>query len=147
MGKTLELPAHGVRYVDEIRRPWSPEKDDCRPAFHAKVGRLLERFSFSRALSPRAGTMCGNSTASIPRTCTSFRETSAFDSYVELQLPFQVLYQSFVSRSFAVDAEGFPSDRLPARFRICSPLLYYMCAMGNDTLAREMLSEWAEKAL
>ena len=64
-----------------------------------------------------------------------------FESYVNSNLPFQVLYQSFVSRSFAWTQKAYRE----IGFREIQDMyasVYYMCAMGNSQLAKEMLSKW-----
>lgn len=65
-----------------------------------------------------------------------------FDSYVNNNLPFQVLYQSFVSRSFAWTQKAYRE----IGFREIQDMyasVYYMCAMGKPELAKSMLSCWA----
>ncbi|MBQ0124863.1 MAG: glycosyl transferase, partial [Clostridiales bacterium] len=69
-------------------------------------------------------------------------EDALFDSYVNNNLPFQVLYQSFVSRSFAWAQKAYRE----IGFREIQDIyasLYYMCAMGNSALAKELISRWA----
>ncbi|MCQ2771132.1 MAG: glycosyl transferase, partial [Clostridia bacterium] len=63
------------------------------------------------------------------------------DSYVNNNLPFQVLYQSFVSRSFAWTQKAYRE----IGFREIQDMyasIYYMCAMDKPSLAKEMLSKW-----
>ncbi len=64
-----------------------------------------------------------------------------FDSYVNNNLPFQVYYQSYVSRSFAWTQKAYRE----IGFREIQDMfasLYYIIGMGEKTLAREMLSNW-----
>ncbi len=64
-----------------------------------------------------------------------------FDAYVNNNLPFQVYYQSYVSRSFAWTQKAYRE----IGFREIQDMfasLYYIIGMGENQLAREMLSNW-----
>lgn len=64
-----------------------------------------------------------------------------FDTYVNNNLPFQVYYQSYVSRSFAWTQKAYRE----IGFREIQDMyasLYYIIGMGEKKLAREMLGEW-----
>lgn len=66
---------------------------------------------------------------------------SLFDTYTSENLPFQVCYQSFVSRSFAWAQKAFRE----IGFREIQDLeaaLYYFVSMGKSGLVREMLLSW-----
>ena len=68
-------------------------------------------------------------------------ENNAFDAYVNNNLPFQVYYQSYVSRSFAWTQKSYRE----IGFREIQDMfasLYYIIGMGEDGLAREMLGNW-----
>lgn len=66
----------------------------------------------------------------------------AFATYVGENLPFQVLYQSFVSRSLCQTQKGYRE----IGFREIQDLyssLYYFNAMGRPDLVRSLILEWA----
>lgn len=66
---------------------------------------------------------------------------SVFDSYVGSNLPFQVYYQSFVSRSFAWTQKAFRE----IGFREIQDLeagLYYFISMGKADVVKTMLKSW-----
>ena len=65
------------------------------------------------------------------------------DSYVNNNLPFQVLYQSFLSRSFAWTQKSFRQIGF-REIQDMYPSLYYLAAMGNAPLAKEMISQWVQ---
>ena len=68
-------------------------------------------------------------------------ENNDFDAYVNNNLPFQVYYQSYVSRSFAWTQKSYRE----IGFREIQDMfasLYYIIGMGEDGLAREMLGNW-----
>ncbi|MFA6796119.1 MAG: glycosyl transferase [Bacilli bacterium] len=66
-----------------------------------------------------------------------------FDSYVNNTLPFQVLYQSFVSRGFAQTQKGYRE----IGFREIQDLfasMYYLYNEGKEELIKKMLKYWIE---
>ena len=68
-------------------------------------------------------------------------EDAIFDAYVNHNLPFQVYYQSYVSRSFAWTQKAYRE----IGFREIQDMfasLYYITGMGENGLARDMLGEW-----
>lgn len=67
-----------------------------------------------------------------------------FDTYVNKNLPFQVLYQTFVSRSFDQTQKGYRE----IGFREIQDIyasMYYFVGMGQKDLAKNLIKEWAEK--
>lgn len=67
-----------------------------------------------------------------------------FDTYVNKNLPFQVLYQTFVSRSFDQTQKGYRE----IGFREIQDIyasMYYFVGMGKKDLAKNLIKEWAEK--
>lgn len=67
-----------------------------------------------------------------------------FDIYVNQNLPFQVLYQTFVSRSFDLTQKGYRE----IGFREIQDIyasMYYFISMGDEALVKELLREWIEK--
>jgi len=68
-------------------------------------------------------------------------EDSTFDSYVNNTLPFQVLYQSFVSRGFAQTQKGYRE----IGFREIQDIfasMYYLFNEGKQDLVKTMLKYW-----
>ncbi|WP_059047192.1 GH36-type glycosyl hydrolase domain-containing protein [Paenibacillus rubinfantis] len=71
-------------------------------------------------------------------------EDEMLNTYVNRNLPFQVFYQTFVSRSFCQTQKGYRE----IGFREIQDLyasMYYFLAMGMDRFVKEMLKEWASK--
>jgi cellobiose phosphorylase len=71
-------------------------------------------------------------------------EDSNFDTYVNKNLPFQVLYQTFVSRSFDQTQKGYRE----IGFREIQDIyasMYYFIGMGEKALVKGLIKEWAEK--
>ena len=68
---------------------------------------------------------------------------SLLDPYISKNLPFQVLYQSYVSRSFAWTQKSYRETG----FREIQDLfasMYYMHANDQDDLTKRLLKSWAE---
>lgn len=65
-----------------------------------------------------------------------------FDAYVNNNLPFQILYQTFVSRSFAQTQKGFREIGF-REIQDIYPSMYYMAAMNNTSLIKQLITEWA----
>lgn len=67
-----------------------------------------------------------------------------FDTYVNKNLPFQVLYQTFVSRSFDQTQKGYRE----IGFREIQDIyasMYYFIGMNKKDLVKNLIREWAEK--
>lgn len=67
-----------------------------------------------------------------------------FDTYVNKNLPFQVLYQTFVSRSFDLTQKGYRE----IGFREIQDIFvsqYYLVSMGEIEYTKSLLREWIEK--
>jgi cellobiose phosphorylase len=67
----------------------------------------------------------------------------AYESYVNHNLPFQVLYQTFVSRSFSLTQKGYRE----LGFREIQDVfasMYYFFAMGREQFVRQVLLTWCE---
>ena len=64
-----------------------------------------------------------------------------FDSYVNNNLPFQVFYQTFVSRSFCQTQKGYRE----IGFREIQDLfasMAYFCSAGLETFVKELIKQW-----
>ncbi|MBR4462618.1 MAG: hypothetical protein IKS51_08575 [Erysipelotrichaceae bacterium] len=70
-------------------------------------------------------------------------DDSNSDSYLSRNLPFQVLYQTYVSRSFAWTQKSYRETGFREIQDIFASM-YYMHASGQDELVRKLLRSWAE---
>lgn len=69
-------------------------------------------------------------------------EEKAYETYVNRNLPFQVFYQTFVSRSFDWTQKGYRE----IGFREIQDIfasMYYFAGMGRTDFVRDLISEWA----
>ncbi len=67
-----------------------------------------------------------------------------FDAYVGHNLPFQVLYQTYVSRAFAWTQKSYRE----MGFREIQDIyasMYYLSAMGENELVKDLLSNWVRQ--
>jgi cellobiose phosphorylase len=68
----------------------------------------------------------------------------AYDAYCNYNLPFQVLYQTFVSRSFCQTQKGYRE----IGFREIQDIfasMYYFVGIGRKDFVKELLKEWCRK--
>ena len=141
MGKEFTLEAGASRNFDTFVGMIA-EADDCRKALYRKLGALIDKYCAPGALEQ-----------SFAEVQSFYRDYSSYlkihtgnalrDTYINENLPFQVLYQSFVSRSFAWTQKAFRQIGF-REIQDMYPSIYYMVAMGNADLARDMLSRWAQ---
>lgn len=67
-----------------------------------------------------------------------------YNTYVNYNLPFQVLYQTFVSRSFDLTQKGYREIGFREIQDIYASMYYFM-AMGEVEYTKSLLREWIEK--
>ena len=68
-------------------------------------------------------------------------EDQLFNAYVHSDLPFQVLYQTYVSRAFAWTQKAYRETGFREIQDIYASM-YYMSAAGNNSLIRELIGSW-----
>jgi cellobiose phosphorylase len=69
---------------------------------------------------------------------------ATYDAYCNFNLPFQVLYQTFVSRSFCQTQKGYRE----IGFREIQDILasmYYFVGLGHSVFVKELLKEWCSQ--
>lgn len=105
-----------------------------------EVGALVARFSDHNAVDLALAESTG-----FVRDYGKFLQVSSgngnFDVFVNRNLPFQVFYQTFVSRSFCQTQKGYRE----IGFREIQDLyasMYYFVGMGRSTLVKSLLKEW-----
>jgi len=143
MGKTFRVGAGEEKEISELVGMCWVKGDDSEPLnFEGKLSSLIEEFSVPGAADAALASVTG-----FYDKYSSYIKMSSgddtMDAYINKNLPFQVLYQSFVSRSFAWTQKA----QRQIGFREIQDMfasLYYMAAMGRRDLARDMISRWAE---
>ncbi|MCR4562553.1 MAG: glycosyl transferase [Bacilli bacterium] len=68
-------------------------------------------------------------------------DNKEFDDYINKNLPFQILYQTYVSRAFAQTQKGYREIGFREIQDIYSSMYYYL-ANGEERLVRSLLEKW-----
>ncbi len=138
---TIEPAAHAV--ADSLTGLVSSRgnPDYCDESLDLEVSALLERYGAPDAV-PRAL----DRVIAFQEAHASFLTLDSgdkdFSVYASRNLPFQALYQSFVSRSFAQTQKGYRE----IGFREIQDLfasMYYFAARGKASLVRTLILDWA----
>ncbi len=139
LGKTITLEPKSRKKIDCYVGIVSG-KGDVSEDFDERFYAFAEKYESGNAFDEAFSNM-----KEFYKTYSSYIKVNTedlyFNSYVNNNLPFQVLYQSFVSRSFAWTQKSFRE----IGFREIQDVyasVYYMAAMGKSDLARSLLSKW-----
>lgn len=139
MGKMLGIKAKSSVNVNEFVG-FTSDDNDSRAKLDENLKVLREKFSTPESLD---AALCDvkkfySEYSSYLSVETGNRD---LDAYINHNLPFQVLYQSFLSRSFAWTQKSFRQIGF-REIQDMYPSLYYLTAMGNAKLAKHMISQW-----
>ncbi|NLD49458.1 MAG: glycosyl transferase, partial [Clostridiaceae bacterium] len=117
--------------------------DFSENTFKTEVENLIKRFTREeeviKALDKVAGFI--NRYSSFMQLKT---EDNDFNNYFNKNLPFQVLYQTFVSRSFCQTQKGYRE----IGFREIQDIyasMYYLVSMDEKDFVKQLLKEWCAK--
>lgn len=140
---TLEI-AGGERAVADsftglVSSRGNPSYDET--SLEREVSRLFARYSDASAV-PRALDQVKDYIDRYSSFLSVDTGDRPFSAYCSRNLPFQSLYQSFVSRSFAQTQKGYRE----IGFREIQDLfasMYYFNALGQSSLVRDLILEWA----
>lgn len=140
LAKTLTVKA-GERAVADSYAGICSHDDDVTEIFLRQSNNFIEKYR-----DPDSLTKAYNNVVSFAENYSSYITFNSNDrklsSYISKNLPFQVLYQSFVTRAFAwTNKSGRKVGFREIQDMYAS--MYYMTAMGNSSLARDMISQWA----
>lgn len=141
LAKTLPVKAGECAVADSYAGICSHD-DDVTEIFLRQSNNFIEKYRDPEALA-KAYKSVVDFAESYSSYITFNSEDKLLSSYISKNLPFQVLYQSFVTRAFAWTNKGGRK----VGFREIQDMyasMYYMTAMGNSGLARDMISRWAE---
>ena len=163
MAQTLELPADGkvttdvfagMCYAGDISKASDPKA--MEEAFKAdpvkvkaeeeaaeeRIYNLYRKYSDPEKLGAVLDSMEKSwdeySSYLIPET-----KDEQFNSYVRNDLPFQVLYQTYVSRAFAWTQKAYRETGFREIQDIFASM-YYLCANGQQDLVRKLIASWIE---
>lgn len=139
----LSVEAGAVARVDAFTGLVSSRgnPDHSEPSLEAEIVALLERYGEVNAVSRALDRV-----TAFQEEYASFLALDtgdpAFSAFANRNLPFQVLYQTFVSRSFDQTQKGYRE----IGFREIQDLfasMYYFNARGQSPLVRRLLLDWA----
>lgn len=142
MAKSFVLGDGEAAHVDSFVGYTYNEEGDALPQLDSMLKVLFDRYADTtqseRDLQDVIDFYRGYSSYLVLGT-----EDEKLNAYVNNNLPFQVLYQSFLSRSFAWTQKSFRMIGF-REIQDMYPSLYYLAAMGNAPLAKEMISQWVQ---
>jgi cellobiose phosphorylase len=118
------------------------KEPDVRKQFDEDLHHLYEKYSDPKNLHETYEKMIEENERYFSFIQASGNDSLA-DSYLNGNLPFQVLYQTFVSRSFAWTQKSYRETGFREIQDIFASM-YYMHAAGKDELIRRLLRSWAE---
>ena len=115
---------------------------DVRERFDTDLNTLYEKYRDENQLDLTFQKMIDDNDAyySYITVCTGDERE---DAYVSKNLPFQVLYQTYVSRSFAWTQKSYRETGFREIQDIFASM-YYMHAAKKDELIRRLITSWAE---
>lgn len=141
----LDLPAGCMARADNFTGLVSEQPDDGRgeQLLRPQVERLLARFASADEVD-RARAANDDFFDRYRRHMQVRSDEAQFDAFVNRNLPFQVLYQTFVSRSFDQTQKGFREIGFREIQDLFASLPYFI-AMGEQEFARDLMKEWARQ--
>lgn len=111
--------------------------------FKTEIGNLISKFSKPHEVKKELDNI-----REFHKSYSSFLQVQTqddrFDSYFNKNLPFQVLYQTFVSRSFCQTQKGYRE----IGFREIQDIyasMYFFVGMGMSDFVKQLLKEWCSK--
>lgn len=141
----LDVEAGQSCQVDQFTGIVSSKLNDsfCEETLREEVYRLVEHFKTPESVEAalEANISFHNRYSKLLHLHS---EDDILNTYVNSNLPFQVFYQTFVSRSFCQTQKGYRE----IGFREIQDLfasMYYFLGMGMDAFVKDMLKEWSAK--
>ncbi len=141
MGRTFSVKAGQTAVVDEFVGMLETE-GDAAEEFDGALACLLEKYADPAAL---AETLRG--VVEFWDRYGAYLEPETgdgrLDVYVRRNLPFQVLYQTYVSRAFAWTQKSYRETGFREIQDIYASM-YYLCASGKSALVKELIGTWVQ---
>ncbi|MBR3642284.1 MAG: glycosyl transferase, partial [Parasporobacterium sp.] len=139
MAKNITLHPEDTKYADSFTGMMET-KEMTEDSFAAALERLIDKYSEEKALEDILKKL-KDFWDYYPSYIRPKTGNARFDAYVGHNLPFQTLYQTYVSRAFAWTQKAYRE----IGFREIQDIyasMYYLDAMGKDDLVKELLSNW-----
>ena len=143
MGKSFMLRAGEARDIDSFAgMSLNLDGEDISERFDVSFHALVEKYTDPNMAKSALGRVIAKqdklSSYLIPST-----DDADFDTYIGRNLPFQVYYQTFVSRSFAWTQKAYRETGFREIQDIFASM-YYLVSAGNASVVRELISLWAK---
>ena len=142
LSKTFNIPAGKTVTVDGFVGMMETEGAVEVP-FDGALHALLEKYRDPAALKETFQSVV-DFWDRYPAYLQSRTGDERFDAYVGRNLPFQVLYQTYVSRAFAWTQKSYRETGFREIQDIYASM-YYLSAMGENALVKELLSNWVRQ--
>lgn len=139
MGKTFTAAPETPAVIDEFVGMMEHEGDVTAP-FDEALHCLLEKYADPAALAVTFQKVV-DFWDRYPAYLTPDIGDPRFTAYVSHNLPFQVLYQTYVSRAFAWTQKSYRETGFREIQDIYASM-YYLSAIGENGLIKELLSNW-----
>ncbi|MGM9588449.1 MAG: GH36-type glycosyl hydrolase domain-containing protein [Candidatus Limivicinus sp.] len=139
MGKAFAVPPGGETIVDEFVGMLETDGNADEP-FDAALHCLLETYKDPKALTKTFEQVVAFWDR-YPKYLVPETGDDRFTAYVSHNLPFQVLYQTYVSRAFAWTQKSYRETGFREIQDIFASM-YYLSAIGENDLIKELLSNW-----
>ncbi|MDR0856271.1 MAG: glycosyl transferase [Clostridiales bacterium] len=141
LGKAFTLVPGARRVVDQFVGYCEALPGEESPAPWARVQRLIERYACPHGLEATLSRVIADRDQ-YAAYLTLSTDDPRFNVYVGRNLPFQVLYQTFVSRSFAWTQKAFRETGFREIQDIYASM-NYLIAEGKASLVRALIAVWA----
>lgn len=142
LGKTFNILAGETAVVDELVGMMETEGAVEAP-FDEALHRLLEKYRDPAALRETFQSVV-NFWDRYPAYLRPRTGNERFDAYVGRNLPFQVLYQTYVSRAVAWTQKSYRETGFREIQDIYASM-YYLSALGENDLVKDLLSNWVRQ--
>ncbi len=140
MGKTITVKAGETVIIDEFVGMLETDSATVTEDFDKALNTLISKYENPAALTTTLDAVVEfwNRYPSyiVPKT-----DDPKFDTYVSHNLPFQVLYQTYVSRAFAWTQKSFRETGFREIQDIFASM-YYLSAIGENELIKNLLTNW-----
>ncbi|MBQ6654558.1 MAG: hypothetical protein IJM79_03435 [Erysipelotrichaceae bacterium] len=139
MAKSFTVNPGQTVFIDELVG-MCEDPEDVREDFKKQLACLYARYRDPEQLDITLQKVI-DSAADYRRYLSVNTDDQDLNAYLSNNLPFQVLYQTYISRSFAWTQKSYRETG----FREIQDLfasMYYLHAEGKDELVRELLSSW-----
>ncbi len=139
MGRSFKVEDGATAVIDELVGMTEGE-GDVSAEFDRELDRLLTKYSDPGALTETLQRVI-DFWDRYPAYIGTDTGDELMDTYIGHNLPFQVLYQTYVSRAFAWTQKSYRETGFREIQDIFASM-YYLVAMGRGRLVRELISNW-----